>query len=138
MKTFFQAFCFVLISSAVVTDSYAESYQLRGEFYHEDGQRKWTRGLLSRVVSGIPVILKQNSQIISFVFIVEPPPSNTYSLSMTVANLKNQKSATDISVRVLTHTLQSSLIGGQNGPIEFEKEQNGIKIGGILGLARIL
>jgi len=137
MKAFFQTFCFVLISSAVVTDSYAESYQLRGEFHHEDGQGKWVRGLLSRVVSGVPVILKQNSQIISFVFIVEPPPSKKYSLLMTVSNLKNPKSATDISVRVLTHTIQSSLVGGQNSPVEFESEQNGIKIGGIIGLTPI-
>lgn len=137
MKTFFQAFCFALLIAVLATDSYAESYQLRGEFYHEDGQRKWTRGLLSRVDSGVPVILKQNNQIISFLFIIEPPPSNKYSLSLTVSNLKNSKSATDISVKVLTHTIQSTLVGGKNGPLEFEKEQNGIRIGGIIGVAPI-
>jgi len=137
MKTFFQAFGFVLISAVLVTDGYAEPYQLRGEFYHEDEQGKWVRGLLSHVDSGVPVILKQNNQVISFLFIVEPPPSNKYSLTLTVSNLKNPNSATDIGTKVLTHTIQSTLVGGKSGPLEFKKEENGIKIGGIIGFAQI-
>lgn len=133
MKTFFQAFCFVLISSLVVTDSYAETYQLRGEFYHDDGQNKATRSLRSRVVSGVPVIIKQGGQIISLVFTIEPPSSNNYSL--VVSLMTNPKSADEISTTLIQNTFQSSLVGGQNGPLEFAMEKNGIKISGVIGLA---
>jgi len=126
------SFLFRAFKYSEVTDSYAESYQLRCEFYHDDGKRKWVRGLVSRVVSGVPVILKQNSQIISFLFIIEPPPSNKYSLSLTVSNVADPKSVTDIGVAVLTHTIQSTFVGGKNAPLEFEKEQNGIRIGSII------
>jgi hypothetical protein len=133
MKTFFQAFCFILISLIIVTDSYAEAYQLRGEFYHDDGQDKATRSLRSRVVSGVPVIIEQRGQIISLMFIIEPPPSNKYSL--TVSLMTNPKSTDGISTTLIKNTYQSTLVGGQNGPLEFEMEKNGIKISGVIGLA---
>jgi hypothetical protein len=133
MKTFFQAFCFVLISLIIVTDSYAEAYQLRGEFYHDDGQNKATRSLRSRVASGVPVIIEQRGQIISLMFIIEPPPSNKYSL--TVSLMTNPKSADEISTTLIQNTYQSTLVGGENGPLEYEMEKNGIKISGVIGLA---
>jgi len=135
MKAFFQALFFVLISSVVVTDSYAESYQAHGEVYYENGQDKWVRKIVSRDVSRTPIIIKQGGQIISLVFIVEPPPSNRYSL--TVSLLTNPMSADDLSIAVLSHTFESTLFGEQNGPFEFEKEQNGIRIGGVIAVSPI-
>ncbi len=135
MKVLFKSFCFAFFALMSVTDSYAESFQLRGEVYHEDGKKRWTRGLLSSIQSGTPFLLKQNNQVLSFLFVVEPPPSNKYSLTLTVSNIKNPDSPTEISVEVLSHKFQSTLVGGNNGPYEFEKEQNGIKIGGIIGIA---
>jgi hypothetical protein len=133
MKTFFQAFCFVLISLLVVTDSYAEAYQLSGEFYHDDGLNKATRSLRSRVVSGVPVIIKQGGQIVSLVFTIEPPPSNKYSLAVSL--MTDPKSTDEISTTLIKNTYQSSLVGGQNGPLEFEIGKNGVKISGVIGLA---
>lgn len=134
MKPFFQALCFMLLSLVVVTDSCAEFYQVHGEVYYEEGQDKWTRKIVSRRdVLGNPIIIKQGEQIISLMFIVEPPPSNKYSLKISL--LTNPKSTDDISIAILSHTFQSTLLGGQNGPFEFEKEQNGIKIGGVVAVA---
>ncbi len=133
MKIFFQAFCFLLISSVGVADSYAESYRVRGEVSYEKGQAKWTRTITSDVISGVPIIIEQGEQIISFVFIVESPPSNKYSL--TASLLTNPNSADGLSVTVLTDTFQSRLVGGENGPFEFEMEQNGIRVGGAVGVS---
>ena len=130
MKTFFQAFCFVLICSVAATDSYADSYRVRGEVSYENGQAKWTRSIVSDVILGVPVILKQGEKTFSLVFVVEPPASDNYSV--TASLLTNPKSTDGFSTTVLTQTYQSKLVGRENGPLEFETEQNGIRISGII------
>jgi hypothetical protein len=133
MKTILKTLFFVLILQATTTDCYAESYRVRGEVYYETGQNKWTRAFVSKVVSEVPVIIKQSGKIVSFVFIVEPPPSNKYTVTVTLST--KPKSSGSISTSVLSQTFQSSLVGGENGPFEFEMEQDGIKVGGALGVS---
>jgi len=135
MKIFFQTFCFILLSSVVATDSYAKSYRVHGQVYLKEGQDKSTRRIPPLdVVSGVPIIMKGLfGKIISLVFVIEPPPSDKYLL--TVSLLTTPKSANDFNVTILTHTFQSTLVGQQNGPFEFEKEQNGIKIGGVVAIS---
>ena len=130
MKTFIQVLSLILISSLIVTNSYAETYRVRGEVNFENGQSKWIRSIVSDVVLGVPVIIKQGGHIFSLVFVVEPPPSDKYSV--TASLLTNPKSTDEISTTVLTQTYQSNLVDRENGPLEFETEQNGIKIGGVI------
>lgn len=131
MKVFFQIFCFVLTSSVVATGYCADSYRVRGEISYEDGQRLWSRTIGSDVVSGIPILIEQGEQTVSLVFVVEPPPSDKYSLTITL--LTNPKSADGFSVTVLKDTFQSSLVGGSNGPLEFAMANDSIKISGAVG-----
>lgn len=133
MKTFFQTFCFVIISLVVVTESYAQSYRVRGEVYYEKGQNKMIRSISSAVVSEVPIIIKQGEQFISLLFIIESPPSNKYSLTVSLSS--NPKTVGGFSTKVLTKTFQSSLVDRENGPLEFETEQNGIKIGGAVAIS---
>jgi hypothetical protein len=49
--------------------------------------------------------------------------------------LTNPKSVDDLCITVLTAVYQSSLVGGENRPLEFEKEQNAIKIGGVVAVS---
>ncbi len=135
MKTFNQVLCLVLICSVVATGNCAESYRYRvhGEVHYEEGQNKSSRSIPSDVVSGVPIILKGGDKTISLVFIVEPPPSDKYSL--TVSLLTNPKSADGFSTAVLTSTFHSRLVGGEQGPLEFESEQNGIKMSGVIGIS---
>ena len=135
MKTILKIFFFVLILQATITDCYAESYRVRGEVYYEKGQNKWTRGITSKVVSEVPVIIEQSGKIVSFVFIVEPPPSNKYSVTVSLST--KPKSSGGISTPIIKRTFHSSLVGGENGPFEFEMEQDGIKVGGALGVSSL-
>ena len=132
--TYFKSFCFALISLVVVTESYADSYIARGEIYFDGGQTKvnWTRGFSLNVVSEVPTNIEVGEHIISLMFIIEPPPSNKYAL--TISLLTNPKSADQISTALFTNTYQATLVGGPNGPFEFEEEQGGIRFGGALGL----
>ena len=49
--------------------------------------------------------------------------------------MTDPKSADEISTTLIKNTYQSTLVGGQNGPLEFAMEKNGIKISGVVGLA---
>jgi hypothetical protein len=49
--------------------------------------------------------------------------------------MTNPKSTDGISTTLIQNTYQSTLVGGQNGPLEYEMEKNGIKISGVIGLA---
>ncbi len=118
-----------------ITDCYAESYRVRGEVYYEKGQNIWTRVITSKVVPEVPVIIKQSGKIVSFVFSFEPPPSKKYTVTVSLST--NQKSSGGISTPLLNQTFQSTLVGGENGPFEFQMEQNGIKVGGALGVSAV-
>ncbi len=48
-----------------------------------------------------------------------------------------EKLPDSINTPLLNQTFQSSLVGGENGPFEFEMEQNGIKVGGALGVSAV-
>ncbi len=135
MKICFQACLLVLISLMIVTDSCADSYRLQGQLFYDNGQvnGKWTRGFKLKVHSEEPVIIKQGKHIVSLLFTIEPPPSNKYTLT---ASLKtNPNSDDEISTTLFTNTYQSTLVGGPNGPLEFEEEKNGIKFGGAFGMS---
>ncbi|MCF6318749.1 MAG: hypothetical protein L3J83_05670 [Proteobacteria bacterium] len=121
MKTFFQVFCFILICSVVATGNCAESYRANGviDLVKKQGIRS-TR-VFSNVVSGVPINLNAGELTFSLVFVVEPPPSDKYSLMVSL--LTNPKSTDGFSTTVLTGTFQSSLVGGGNGPLEFEWNQ---------------
>lgn len=135
MKTYIKAFSFVVMCSIVANGDCAESYRVHGEVYVVDGQDKSTRAIPSDVVSGVPLILNDGEKSFSLVFVFEPPPSVKYSL--TVSLLANPKSVDGFSTTLVSDTFQSSLVGGNKGPLEFKMEQNGIKVGGIVGISSI-
>ncbi len=133
MKTFFQTFYFVLICLVVATGNCAESYRANGviDLVKKQGIRS-TR-IFSNVVSGLPLNLNAGEITFSLVFVVEPPPSDRYSLMVSL--LINPKSTDGFSTTVLTSTFQSSLVGRGNGPLEFEMELNDISIVGSVALS---
>lgn len=133
MKTFFQAFCFVLICSVVATGNCAESYRANGVIDLVKKQGIRSIRISSNIVSGVPMKLNAGERTFSLVFVVEPPPSDKYSL--TVSLLINPKSTDGVSTTVVTSTFQSSLVGGENGPLEFEMEHNDISIIGSVALS---
>lgn len=133
MKTCFQTLCFALLFSMLVTDCFADSYRARGEVYYEDKNGKGSRSFRSEIDSKNPLILKGGEKIISIEIDVQPPPSVKYSL--TVSLLTNPKSNNGFSTTIISSTFQSSLVGGEYGPLEFEAEQNGIKMGGVIGVS---
>jgi len=133
MKTILKTLFLALIILAITFDCYAESYRVRGQVYYETGQNKWTRGITSKVVPEVPVIIEKSGKIVSFVFSFELPPSKKYSVTVSLST--KLKSSDGINTPIMNQIFQSSLVGGQNGPFEFKMEQNGIKIGGALGVS---
>ncbi len=133
MKIFFQAFCFVLICSVVATGNCAETYRANGVIDLVKKQGIRSIRISSNVVSGVPMNLNAGERTFSLVFDIEPPPSDKYSL--TVSLLNPPKSADGLSTTVLTSTFQSSLVGGENGPLEFEMEQNDTSVIGSVSLS---
>ena len=117
----------------VATGNCAESYRANGviDLLKKQGIRSMK--ISSNIVSGIPINLNAGDRTISLVFVVEPPPSDKYSL--TVSLLTNPKSTNGFSTTELTNTFESSLVGGGNGPFEFEMESNDISIIGSVALS---
>lgn len=134
MKVLFQSFYFTLISLMAVTVSYADSYKAQGQFHFDNGQGagKGIRAFKSSVVSGVPIELKLGDKTITMVFIIEPSPSVNYSLTVSLST--KPKVTAEFSDPFFTKTYQSSLVGGSNGPFEFEEQQKGVNFGGVIGL----
>lgn len=132
MKTFFQAFCFILICLVVATGNCAESYRANGVIDLVKKQGIRSIKISSNVVSGVPISLNAGDKTFSLLFVVEPPPSDKYSL--TVSLLTNPKSTDGFSTTVLTSAFQSRLVGMENGPLEFEMRQNDMSIIGSVSL----
>ena len=92
IKNIIQAYFSILISLLVMTDSYADSYRVQGEFYFDNGtNNKAVRGFASNVVSGIPINLMMGNKVISMVFTIEPPPSNNYSMTIQTVKVFGDK-----------------------------------------------
>lgn len=134
MKKLFQV-CFVLISLLTAAEGFAGSYKAQGLIYYETGQAqaKWSRTVNSKVVSGVPIKIKTGEQVVSMLFTIEPPPSKRYTV--TVSLVTDPKRSDDISVTLFTRTYDATLVGGANGPFEFEEIQGDIKFGGALALS---
>ena len=127
--------CCILISLLTAAEGFAGSYKAQGEIYYETGQTqaKWSRTVNSKVVSGVPVKLKTGEQVVSMLFTIEPPPSKKYTV--TVSLMTDPKYSDDISVTLFTRTYEATLVGGPNGPFEFEEIQGDTKFGGALALS---
>ncbi len=134
MKYMFQIWC-ILISLLVTTDSMAGSYNVRGEVSYSAGKlgSQWSRTIMSNVVSGLPITLKQSGTKVSMLFDIEPPPSKKYTV--TISLLTEPKQADEISVTLFTRTYEARLVGGASGPFEFEEIQGDTKFGGALALS---
>jgi hypothetical protein len=78
-------------------------------------------------------------------FSIEPPPSDKFLLTVSLSPI--EKIAHDLSTppstqptfdsnaSLLKQTFRSRLVGGENGPFEFEIEQNDCRISGVIALS---
>jgi|GEM_PF-3952403 len=125
---------FLTINLLSATISYAGSYKAQGQFYFDNGLGggKATRTFKSSVVSEVPINLIMGDKTITLRYVIEPSPSINYSLTISIS-IKPEL-ADEFSTTIFTKTYQSTLVGGSNGPFEFEEEQNGVKFGGVIGL----
>ena len=149
MKGFFRAFCLVLICLAAVTANCAESYRTHLEVTVEDGAGKAGAGGPFDVVSGVPLMIDIGDKSLSLLFSIEPSPSIEYSLTVSLSPKQNSTRASTMSlsqkatsthassIPLLSQTFHSRLVGGETGPLEFEMEQNGFKVSGVVALSLI-
>jgi hypothetical protein len=134
MNLKFHVLCFIALNLLTVTIIYADSYIAQGEFYYDNGQGggKAIRAFKSDVVSEVPVNLMMGDKTVTLMYVIEPQPSVKYSVTVSVST--KSKTTDEFSSPYFTKTYQATLVGGTNGPFEFNEQLNGIKFGGVLGL----
>lgn len=134
MKKVFQI-SIVLFCLLAITDGYAGVYKAQGVIYYEAGQgmAKWSRTVNSKVVSGKPIKMNAAGQVVSMLFTIEPVPSKKYSVTVSLMTAPERNE--DIGVILFSRAYEATLVGGPNGPFEFEEIQDGIKFGGALALS---
>ena len=137
--------CLALLCSVTATGNCDPSYRLHFEVTVEEGAGKRTIRTSSDVVSGVPLAFKTGRNILSLLFSVEPPPSDEFLLTVSLSPIEkiahdlstplSTRPALDSNVSLLKQTFHSRLVGGKNGPFEFEMEQNGCKVSGVIALS---
>ncbi len=127
--------CFLIANLLFVNISFADTYRANGEVFLIDEQPniEWNSRIFSAVVSEEPLIIEQGGHVVSLLFVIESPPSINYSLTVTLKT--NPKSTDEISTTLFSNTYQANLVGGSNGPFDFEVEQSGLRFGGAVGLS---
>lgn len=133
-----------------VTANCAESYRAHFEVKVEDevGKASGAGGPLD-IISGVPQIFDMGDKSLSLLFLIEPSPSIEYSLTVSLLPKQKSENASTVSlsskatsghvsnIPLLSQTFHSRLVGGENGPLEFEMEQNRFKVIGAVALSMI-
>ncbi len=133
MKIIYACVCLVFVL-LVHAESIADTYRANGDVCLVDSQtnREWKRRIFSAVVSEEPMVIEQSGYVVTMVFTIEPPASINYSLNLSLKT--NPEAADEVSTTLFSKTYEATLVGGANGPLEFEFEQNGLRFGGAVAL----
>ncbi|MES1192298.1 MAG: hypothetical protein ABUS47_14610 [Steroidobacter sp.] len=85
--------------------------------------------------SDVPLAFDIGKQHLSLLFSIQLTPSDTYSLTISLASLGTDPRA--LHTPLFTQVFHSRLVSAVSGPLEFAGEQGSIKISGIVALSRI-